>query len=245
VEANSPRQRPGLTASSRSTGCPGSGRLCATTVVAGLVPEPRLRGGPRGRGTAPRARGQAPLLPGLRGGRTAGMGDAEAHYQFGIVLFRRSSMRGQFGEFEGRRVRPTPVPSTIWRWAGLKPSRRSRLSERAAVNDDGHLRLVPRLQLALPSQTEAPRENRSHLDRGGPAADEPGVSYERDEAEPGARAIPGRSRGCRAGPRPPGSGSVLDLRVYYLLATVYAAWGSRDLAHKYAELSRTTRSRPD
>jgi tetratricopeptide (TPR) repeat protein len=36
------------------------------------------------------------------------------------------------------------------------------------------------------------------------------------------------------------SGLVLDLQVYYLLATVYARLGETDLARKYAELSRTT-----
>lgn len=39
--------------------------------------------------------------------------------------------------------------------------------------------------------------------------------------------------------RDPG-GLVLDLQVYYLLATVYARLGERELARKYAELSRTT-----
>lgn len=41
------------------------------------------------------------------------------------------------------------------------------------------------------------------------------------------------------GLRDPG-GSVLDLRVYYLLAAVYARLGETDLARKYAELARTT-----
>ena len=35
-------------------------------------------------------------------------------------------------------------------------------------------------------------------------------------------------------------GSVLDLQVYYLLATVYARLGETDLARKYADLARTT-----
>jgi tetratricopeptide (TPR) repeat protein len=36
------------------------------------------------------------------------------------------------------------------------------------------------------------------------------------------------------------SGPVLDLQVYYLLATVYRRLGEEDLARKYAELARTT-----
>ncbi len=40
------------------------------------------------------------------------------------------------------------------------------------------------------------------------------------------------------------AGSVLDLQVYYLLATVYARLGETDLARKYAELSRTTTRMP-
>ena len=35
-------------------------------------------------------------------------------------------------------------------------------------------------------------------------------------------------------------GLVLDLQVYYLLATVYARLGETELARKYSELSRTT-----
>ena len=35
------------------------------------------------------------------------------------------------------------------------------------------------------------------------------------------------------------SGFVLDLQLYYLLATVYSRLGENELAHKYAELSRT------
>ncbi len=37
------------------------------------------------------------------------------------------------------------------------------------------------------------------------------------------------------------SGFVLDLQLYYLLATVYSRLGEDELAHKYAELSRTAR----
>jgi hypothetical protein len=39
---------------------------------------------------------------------------------------------------------------------------------------------------------------------------------------------------------PDRGGLVLDLQVYYLLATVYARLGESELARKYAELARTT-----
>jgi hypothetical protein len=35
-------------------------------------------------------------------------------------------------------------------------------------------------------------------------------------------------------------GFVLDLQVYYLLATVYSRLGETELARKYADLARTT-----
>ena len=86
-------------------------------------------------------------------------------------------------------------------------------------------------------------ESRSHLDRA--AALLPGsraVHYERAklnlalERYPAAREDAERALGL-----PDPGGLVLDLQVYYLLATVYARLGEAELARKYAELSRTAR----
>jgi tetratricopeptide (TPR) repeat protein len=85
-------------------------------------------------------------------------------------------------------------------------------------------------------------EGRSHLDRAVALhPDERAVHYERGKlnlalTEYGAA----RKDAERAlSLRDPG-GLVLDLQVYYLLATIYARLGETELARKYAELSRTT-----
>jgi protein O-GlcNAc transferase len=85
-------------------------------------------------------------------------------------------------------------------------------------------------------------ESRSHLDRA--VALMPahrGVHYERAKL----KAALGDFQGAREDAeralslRNPGN-LVLDVQVYYLLSTVYARLGEKELAQKYAELSRTT-----
>ena len=85
-------------------------------------------------------------------------------------------------------------------------------------------------------------ESQSHLDRAVTLMPEyRGVHYERAKLKMalgdfvGARADAERALGLRN----PGN-LVLDLQVYYLLATIYARLGERELTQKYAELSRTT-----
>jgi tetratricopeptide (TPR) repeat protein len=85
-------------------------------------------------------------------------------------------------------------------------------------------------------------ESRSHLDR---AADRlpghRGVHYERAKLKmafndyAGAREDAEKALSLRN----PGN-LVLDVQVYYLLSTIYGRLGERELARKYAELSRKT-----
>ena len=85
-------------------------------------------------------------------------------------------------------------------------------------------------------------ESRSHLDRAvALMPDHRGVYYERAKLNmalndfQAAREDAERALGLRN----PGN-LVLDVQVYYLLSNVYARLGERELARKYAELSRTT-----
>jgi tetratricopeptide (TPR) repeat protein len=87
------------------------------------------------------------------------------------------------------------------------------------------------------------QESRSHLDRAVTfMPDHRGVHYERAKVKmafndyAGAREDAEKALGLRN----PGN-LVLDVQVYYLLSTVYARLGERELARKYAELSRTTK----
>jgi len=85
-------------------------------------------------------------------------------------------------------------------------------------------------------------ESRSHLDRAVALhPDERAAHYERGKLNLARKEYAtARQDAERAlSLRDPG-GLVLDLQVYYLLATVYARLGETDLARKYAELSRRT-----
>jgi tetratricopeptide (TPR) repeat protein len=85
-------------------------------------------------------------------------------------------------------------------------------------------------------------ESRLHLDRAvALLPDRRGVHYERGKLHLALRDYTGARRDAeRALATADPAGLVLDLQVYYLLATVYARLGEADLARKYAELARTT-----
>ena len=131
-------------------------------------------------------KGQAPAaFQAFEKAARLGKGDAEAHYQLGVVLFRRKLHAGAVRRVrEGGRAAPDPTPaaSTIWRSASkrwAKPSGRRGLPERAAgERRRSLLRFVPGLQLrALPPQAEAPRGKPvTPRPRGGPASRGAGVS---------------------------------------------------------------------
>ena len=81
-------------------------------------------------------------------------------------------------------------------------------------------------------------ESRSHLDRALVLLPRSrGVRYERGKLNLTlGQYQAAREDAERALSLPDPGGSVLDLQVYYLLATVYARLGETDLARKYAEL---------
>jgi Tfp pilus assembly protein PilF len=86
-------------------------------------------------------------------------------------------------------------------------------------------------------------ESRSHLDRAIVLLPlSRGARYERGKLNlTVGQYQAAREDAERALSLPDPGGSVLDLQVYYLLATVYARLGETDLARKYADLSRTTK----
>lgn len=91
-------------------------------------------------------------------------------------------------------------------------------------------------------------ESRLHLDRAVALLPRRrGVHYERGKLHLALEDYAAARRDAeRALSLPDPGGLVLDLQVYYLLATVYARLGETELARKYAELSRTTPlSEPD
>jgi len=86
-------------------------------------------------------------------------------------------------------------------------------------------------------------ESRSHLDRAiAQHPTERAVHYERGKLNLAVKDYAAaRQDAERALSLRDPDGLVLDLQLYYLLATVYARLGEPELAKKYAELARTTR----
>lgn len=174
---------------------------------------------------------------------------AEAHYQLGVWLYRRLLHAEAAEHFEkAAALRPTDARArghlalSVER---LGEAERADLAYRGALKvNDGAFRdpfldyYYGRFLLKQGRLEESGR----HLDRAVSLhPDERSVYYERAKLKlevreyEAARQDAERARGLRD----PG-GTVIDLQVYYLLATVYARLGDKDQAQKYAELSRTT-----
>jgi len=182
--------------------------------------------------------------------RLGGKGAAEAHYQLGVVLFRRKLHVGAVQAFEKTvALRPSDARALDYLALSLEALGEAERSEQAfqrglRANGDGPFFdsfLDYNYGRFLLKQRRL-EESRSHLDRAvAVLPTSRGVYYERGklnlalERYQAAREDAERALSLRD----PG-GSVLDLQVYYLLATVYARLGEKDLARKYAELSRTT-----
>lgn len=196
-------------------------------------------------------RGQAPAaFQAFEKAARLGRGDAEARYQLGVVLFRRKLHAAAVREFEKAvALRPSDARALDYLALGFEALGEAERSEQAfqrglRVNDDGPFfdSLLDYNYGRFLLKQRRLEESRSHLDRAVVLLPmSRGVSYERGklnlalERYQAAREDAERALGLRE----PG-GSVLDLQVYYLLATVYARLGETDLARKYAELSRTT-----
>ena len=174
---------------------------------------------------------------------------AEAHYQLGIWLYRRLQYAEAAPHFEkAGTLRPTDARArghlalSVER---LGEAERADAAYRdALIVNDGPLRdpFIDYYYGRFLLKQNRLEESRRHLDGAVQLhPEERGVYYERAKLKlalqdyEAARQDAERARTLRDP-----AGTVLDLQVFYLLATVYARLGQDELARKYAELSRTT-----
>jgi tetratricopeptide (TPR) repeat protein len=186
----------------------------------------------------------------LRKAARLGTGNAEAQYQLGVVLFRRKLHAEAVRQFEKAvALRATDARARDYLALGyeaLGEAERADEAYQAAlrVNDDGPFfdSFLDYNYGRFLLKERRLEESRSHLDRALVLLPRSrGVRYERGKLNLTlGRYQAAREDAERAFSLPDPGGSVLDLQVYYLLATVYARLGERELARKYAELSRTT-----
>jgi len=175
--------------------------------------------------------------------------NAEARHQLGIWLYRRQLHPEAVQQFEKVvALRPTDARAHAYlarSLEGLGDAERAELAFRRAEQvNEGPFRdsfLDYYYGRFLLKQNRLP-ESRSHLDRA--VVHHPRertVHYERAKLNLALKEYgAARTDAERAlSLRDPG-GLVLDLQLYYLLATVYARLGESELARKYAELARTT-----
>jgi tetratricopeptide (TPR) repeat protein len=175
--------------------------------------------------------------------------NAEARYQLGIWLYRRVAYPEAVQQFE-KVVALRPLDARAHDYLALNlealgEAERAELAYRSARKvNEGPLRdpffdyYYGRFLL----KQNRLEEGRSHLDRAVALhPDERTVHYERGKLNLALKEYGAARRDAERALslRDPG-GLVLDLQVYYLLATVYARLGEVDLARKYAELARTT-----
>lgn len=176
--------------------------------------------------------------------------NAEARYQLGVLLFKRRLHAAAVRQLEEAiALRPTDARALDYLALAFEALGEAEPADEAyrralRVNDDGpffdsFLDYNYGRFLLKGGRLE---ESRSHLDRAIvllPGSR--GARYERGKLNLTLRQYPAaREDAERALSLPDPSGSVLDLQVYYLLATVYARLGAADLARKYADLARTT-----
>jgi tetratricopeptide (TPR) repeat protein len=174
---------------------------------------------------------------------------AEAHYQLGVWSFRARQTEAAAGRFEkAAALRPRDSRALDYLALSLEALGRAEEAEQAyqralKVNEgpffDALLEhnygrfLLKQGRLA---------DSRRHLDRAVELLPESrAVHYERGKLNLAARDYAAaRADAERAQRLPDPEGLVLDVQVYYLMATVYSRLGETELARKYAELSRTT-----
>jgi tetratricopeptide (TPR) repeat protein len=174
--------------------------------------------------------------------------NAEAHYQLGVSYFRGQQRAEAIPHFEKTaELRPRDARALDYLALSLESLGEAEEAERAyrkalAVNDGPFF--DPMLDhnygrfLLKRGRLE---EGRTHLDRAvALLPDRRTVHYERAKLNMAAKDYgAARKDAERALALRDPDGLVLDLQVYYLLATVYARLGETDLAKKYAALSRT------
>lgn len=176
-------------------------------------------------------------------------GSAEAHYQLGILFFRGNLHPDAVRHFERViALRPLDARAHDYRAVSLEAMGDAEGADIAygralAVNEgpfsDPLLDYNYGRFLLKQGRLD---ESRSHLDRAVSVFPESrGARYERGKLRLALKDYAAaRQDAERALTLSDPDGTVLDLQVYYLLATLYARLGEADLARKYAELSRTT-----
>jgi tetratricopeptide (TPR) repeat protein len=179
-----------------------------------------------------------------------GTGNAEAQYQLGVVLFRQKLHADAVRQFEkATALRPTDARAFDYLALAYEALGEAEPADEAyqrasRVNDNGPFfdSFLDYNYGSFLLKEGRLEESRSHLDRAIVLLPRSrGVRYERGKLNltvglyQAAREEAERALSLRD----PGE-SVLDLQVYYLLATVYARLGETDLARKYADLARTT-----
>jgi tetratricopeptide (TPR) repeat protein len=175
--------------------------------------------------------------------------NAEARYQLGVLLYRRQLYPEAVPHLEkAAALRPADGRAHDYlalSLEGLGDAERADLAYRSALKaNDGTFRdpffdyYYGRFLLKQ-SRLE---ESQSHLDRAVALHPyERAAHYERGKLNLARKEYAAARKDAeRALSLRDPDGLVLDLQVYYLLATVYSRLGESELARKYAELSRTT-----
>jgi tetratricopeptide (TPR) repeat protein len=175
--------------------------------------------------------------------------NAEARHHLGIWFFRARLHPDAVGQFE-KVVALRPEDARAYDYLalsleGLGEAERAELAYRSGLKVNEGSFFDPLLDYNYGRfllKQDRLEESRSHLDRAVTLLPERrGVHYERAKLNLALNDYGAARRDAeRALSLPDPGGLVLDLQVYYLLATVYARLGETDLARKYAELSRTT-----
>jgi tetratricopeptide (TPR) repeat protein len=174
---------------------------------------------------------------------------AEAHYQLGVSCFRGKQRAEAVPHFEKVvALRPRDARAHDYLALSLEALGEAEAAENAyrkalAVNDGPFFdSFVDHNYGRFLLKQGRLQESRTHLDRAVVMLPESRTAYyERGKLNLAARDYAtARKDAERALALRDPDGLVLDLQVYYLLATVYARLGETDLARKYAALSRTT-----
>ena len=175
--------------------------------------------------------------------------NAAAHYQLGVWCFRGKQRAEAVPHFEKVvELRPRDARALDYLALSLEALGEAEAAERAyrkalAVNDGPFFdALIDHNYGRFLLKQGRLQESRTHLDRAVTLLPEKRtVYYERAKLSLAAREYAAaRQDAERALTLRDPEGLVLDLQVYYLLATVYSRLGETDLARKYSELSRTT-----
>lgn len=181
--------------------------------------------------------------------------NVEAQYQLGVWFFRGRLHLDAARHFEKvASARPADARAHDYRGLSLEAlgeADRAELAYRSGLKVNAEPFFDPLLdynygRFLLKQNRFA--ESRSHLDRAVALLPQRrGVHFERAKLHLATKDFAAaRLDAERALSVPDPGGLVLDVQVYYLLATVYARLGETELARKYAELSRTTPlSEPD